>query len=156
MHISSRINISLVSDFFVKLMKLPISYFDTKMTGDIMQRINDNHRIEAFLTGSSLSTLFSAFNFIIFSGVLAFYSLKIFIIFLIGTLLYFLWITFFLKRRADLDYKRFNQSSQNQSKVMELINGMQEIKLHNAERQKRWQWEVLQVKLFKINLKGFH
>jgi ATP-binding cassette subfamily B protein len=154
MHISSRINISLVSDFFVKLMKLPISYFDTKMTGDIMQRINDNHRIEQFLTGSSLSTLFSAFNFIIFSGVLAFYSLKIFMVFLIGTLFYFLWITFFLKRRADLDYKRFNQSSQNQSKVMELINGMQEIKLHNAERQKRWQWEVLQVKLFKINLKG--
>ena len=154
MNVSSRINISLVSDFFVKLMKLPISYFDTKMTGDIMQRINDNHRIEEFLTGSSLTTLFSAFNFIIFSGVLAFYSLKIFVVFLIGTLFYFLWITFFLKRRADLDYKRFNQSSQNQSKVMELINGMQEIKLHNAERQKRWQWENLQVKLFKINLKG--
>lgn len=154
MHVSSRINISLVSDFFIKLMKLPISYFDTKMTGDIMQRISDNHRIEQFLTGASLSTLFSAFNFIIFSGVLAFYSLKIFTVFLIGTLFYFLWITFFLKRRADLDYKRFNQSSQNQSKVMELINGMQEIKLHNAERQKRWQWEVLQVKLFKINLKG--
>ena len=154
MNISSRINISLVSDFFVKLMKLPISYFDTKMTGDIMQRMNDNHRIEAFLTGSSLSTLFSAFNFIIFSGVLAFYSVKIFVVFLIGTLFYFLWITFFLKRRADLDYKRFNQSSQNQSKVMELINGMQEIKLHNAERQKRWQWETLQVRLFKINLKS--
>jgi len=154
MHVSSRINISLVSDFFVKLMKLPISYFDTKMTGDIMQRINDNHRIEEFLTGSSLNTLFSAFNFVIFSGVLAFYSSKIFAVFIIGTLFYFLWITFFLKRRADLDYKRFNQSSQNQSKVMELINGMQEIKLHNAERQKRWQWENLQVKLFKINLKG--
>jgi ATP-binding cassette subfamily B protein len=154
MHVSSRINISLVSDFFVKLMKLPISYFDSKMTGDIMQRINDNHRIEQFLTGSSLNTLFSAFNFVIFSGVLAFYSLKIFTVFIIGTLFYFLWITFFLKRRADLDYKRFNQSSQNQSKVIELINGMQEIKLHNAERQKRWQWEVLQVKLFKINLKG--
>lgn len=154
MHISSRINISLVSDFFVKLMKLPISYFDTKMTGDIMQRINDNHRIESFLTGSSLSTLFSAFNFIVFSGVLAFYSLKIFIIFIIGSLFYFLWITFFLKKRADLDFKRFSQSSQNQSKVMELINGMQEIKLHNAERQKRWQWEILQVKLFKINLKS--
>lgn len=154
MHVSSRINISLVSDFFVKLMKLPINYFDTKMTGDIMQRINDNHRIEQFLTGSSLNTLFSAFNFIIFSGVLAFYSLKIFTVFIFGTLFYFLWITFFLKRRADLDYKRFSQSSQNQSKVMELINGMQEIKLHNAERQKRWQWEALQVKLFKINLKS--
>ena len=154
MHVSSRINISLVSDFFVKLMKLPISYFDTKMTGDIMQRIGDNHRIENFLTGSSLSTLFSAFNFVIFSGILAFYSLKIFVVFSIGSLFYFLWITFFLKRRADLDFKRFNQSSQNQSKVMELINGMQEIKLHNAERQKRWQWEVLQAKAFKINLKG--
>jgi ATP-binding cassette, subfamily B, bacterial len=154
MHISSRINISLVSDFFVKLMKLPISYFDTKMTGDIMQRINDNHRIEQFLTGSSLNTLFSIFNFLIFSGVLAFYSLKIFVVFLVGTIFYFLWISFFLKRRADLDYKLFSQSSQNQSKVMELVNGMQEIKLHNAERQKRWQWEALQVKLFKINLKG--
>lgn len=154
MHISSRINISLVSDFFVKLMKLPISYFDTKMTGDIMQRISDNHRIEQFLTGSSLNTLFSAFNFVIFSCVLAFYSLKIFIVFIIGSLFYFLWITFFLKKRADLDFKRFSQGSQNQSKVMELINGMQEIKLHNAERQKRWQWEILQVKLFKINLKS--
>jgi ATP-binding cassette subfamily B protein len=154
MHISSRINISLASDFFVKLMKLPISYFDTKMTGDIMQRINDNHRIESFLTGSSLNTLFSLFNFVIFSGVLAFYSLKIFLVFILGSALYFIWITFFLKRRADLDFKRFQQSSQNQSKVMELINGMQEIKLHNAERQKRWQWESLQAKLFKINLKG--
>jgi ATP-binding cassette subfamily B protein len=154
MHVSSRINISLASDFFVKLMKLPIRYFDTKMTGDIMQRINDNHRIENFLTGYSLNTLFSLFNFIIFSGVLAWYSLKIFLVFLIGSAFYFIWITFFLKRRADLDFKRFQQSSQNQSKVMELINGMQEIKLHNAERQKRWQWENLQAKLFKINLKG--
>lgn len=154
MHISSRINISLASDFFVKLMKLPINYFDTKMTGDIMQRISDNQRIEQFLTVSSLSTLFSLFNFVIFSGVLAFYSLKVFLVFILGSAFYFLWITFFLKRRAALDYKRFQQSSQNQSKVIELVNGMQEIKLHNAERQKRWQWENLQVKLFKINLKG--
>ncbi len=153
-HVSSRVNINLVSDFFLKLMKLPISYFDTKMTGDIMQRINDNRRIESFLTGSSLSTLFSIFNFVIFSAVLAWYSILIFIAFLLGTLLYFLWITFFLKRRADLDFKRFKQSSQNQSKIIELVNGMQEIKLHNAERQKRWQWEVLQTRLFKINLKG--
>lgn len=154
MHISSRINISLVSDFFAKLMRLPISYFDSKMTGDIMQRINDNHRIENFLTGSSLNTLFSLFNFVIFSGVLAWYSFKIFSVFIIGSIFYFLWITFFLKRRADLDFKRFQQSSQNQSKVVELINGMQEIKLHNAERQKRWQWETLQARLFKVNLKS--
>ena len=154
MHVSSRINISLVSDFFAKLMKLPISYFDTKMTGDIMQRINDNNRIETFLTGSSINTLFSIFNFIIFSAVLAWYSLSIFFVFLFGSAIYFIWIVFFLKRRADLDFKRFNQSSKNQSKIIELINGMQEIKLHNAERQKRWQWETLQIKLFRINLKG--
>ncbi len=154
MHVSSRININMVSDFFVKLMRLPINYFDTKMTGDIMQRISDNHRVESFLTGTSINTLFVAFNFIVFSGVLAFYSLQIFVVFLIGTIFYFVWITFFLKRRADLDFKRFSQSSQNQSKIIELISGMQEIKLHNAERQKRWQWEALQVKLFKINLKG--
>ena len=154
MHVSSRINISLVSDFFAKLMKLPIGYFDTKMTGDIMQRINDNHRIENFLTGSSLNTLFSLFNFVIFSGVLAWYSFPIFFVFILGSAIYFLWILFFLKRRADLDFKRFSQSSKNQSKMIELISGMQEIKLHNAERQKRWQWESLQVKMFKINLKG--
>lgn len=154
MHISSRMNIALVSDFFVKLMRLPISFFDVKMTGDIMQRINDNYRIERFLTGSSLNILFSLFNFIVFSAVLIFYSVQIFMVFLIGTLFYFSWILFFLKRRADLDYKRFNQSSRNQSKVLELIGGMQEIKLHNAEQEKRWQWESLQVKLFKINLKG--
>lgn len=153
-HMSSRINISLVSDFFAKLMKLPISYFDTKMTGDIMQRIQDNSRIEQFLTGSSLTTLFSIFNFIIFSGILAWYSLEIFMVFLVGTVLYFLWITFFMKRRAELDYKRFSQSSENQSKVIELISGMQEIKLHNAEEQQRSQLNTMQISLFNINLKG--
>ncbi len=154
MHISSRINISLVSDFFVKLMKLPISFFDVKMTGDIMQRINDHQRIESFLTSTSLNVLFSFMNLVVFGFVLAFYSLTIFSVFFAGSLLYFLWILFFLKRRADLDFKRFNQHAQNQSKVMELITGMQEIKLNNAERQKRWQWENIQVRLFKINIKG--
>lgn len=154
MHISSRINISLVSDFFVKLMKLPISFFDTKMTGDIMQRIDDHQRIESFLTSSTLNILFSFVNLIVFSCVLAYYNVTIFAVFAMGSALYFVWILFFLKRRADLDFKRFTQNSQNQSKVMELITGMQEIKLHNAERQKRWQWENIQVRLFKINLKG--
>jgi ATP-binding cassette, subfamily B, bacterial len=154
MHISSRVNISLVSDFFIKLMKLPISFFDVKMTGDIMQRIGDHSRIQNFLTGSSLNTLFSLFNLLIFSGVLAWYNVQILTVFLVGSLFYFVWILFFMKQRADLDFKRFQQSSQNQSKEMELILGMQEIKLHNAERQKRWQWEHIQVKLFKINLKS--
>nr|WP_315482965.1 peptidase domain-containing ABC transporter [uncultured Undibacterium sp.] len=154
LHISSRINISLVSDFFIKLMKLPISFFDSKMTGDIMQRIGDHYRVESFLTGSSLNILFSFFNLVIFSLVLVWYDASIFIVFALGSIIYVLWILFFLRRRADLDFKRFNQNSQNQSKVIELVNGMQEIKLHNAERQKRWQWENLQVKLFKINIQG--
>lgn len=156
MHISSRINISLVSDFFVKLMKLPISYFDVKMTGDIMQRIGDHSRIESFLTSSSLNILFSLLNLVIFTFVLAWYSIQVFTVFVAGSLLYFLWITFFLKRRAYIDYKKFQQGAQNQSKVIELISGMQEIKLHNAERQKRWAWENMQVKLFRINLKSLY
>lgn len=154
MHISSRINIAIVSDFFLKLMKLPISFFDVKMTGDLMQRIHDHDRIETFLTSTSLNVLFSLVNLAVFSFVLAYYNFNIFAIFLIGSLLYFAWILFFLKRRADLDFKRFQQHSQNQSKVIELIAGMQEIKLNNAERQKRWQWENIQIRLFKINIKG--
>lgn len=154
LHVSSRISISLISDFFIKLMKLPISFYDTKMNADIMQRINDHHRIENFLTGSSLNILFSMFNLVIFGAVLAWYHVSIFLIFAFGSFVYVVWILFFLKRRADLDYKRFNQNSQNQSKVYELINGMQEIKLHNAERQKRWQWEILQIKQYKISMKG--
>ena len=154
LHLSTRINISLVSDFFIKLMNLPIAFFDTRMTGDILQRINDHKRIERILTTSSLSVLFSMMNLIVFSIVLAYYSLQIFGIFVIGSFLYFLWIILFLKKRRDLDYKRFSQVSQEQSKVIELINGMQEIKLHNAEKQKRWSWEFLQARLFKISIEG--
>src|SRR5690606_37000979 len=154
LHLSTRINISLVSDFFIKLMNLPIAFFDTRMTGDILQRINDHKRIERILTSSSLNTLFSLFNLVIFGLVLAFYSLSIFTTFLIGSILYFAWILIFFKKRRDLDYKRFSQVSQEQSKVIELINGMQEIKLHNAERQKRWGWEHLQARLFKVSVEG--
>ncbi|MHA6697427.1 peptidase domain-containing ABC transporter [Chryseobacterium sp. A321] len=154
LHLSSRINISIISDFFIKLMKLPISFFDTRMTGDIMQRINDHHRIEQLLTNSSLNTLFSLVNFIIFSIVLLFYDYRLFIVYLVGAILYVTWITFFLNKRKELDYKRFSQVSQEQSKVIELINGMQEIKMHNAEKQKRWSWEFLQVKLFKLRIKS--
>ncbi|WP_460220031.1 peptidase domain-containing ABC transporter [Psychroserpens sp. MEBiC05023] len=154
LHLSTRINISLVSDFFIKLMNLPIAYFDTKMTGDILQRINDHKRIERILTTSSLSVLFSMVNLIVFSFVLSYYSLKLFGIFLLGSFLYFLWIIIFLKKRRDLDYKRFSEVSQEQSKVIELINGMQEIKLHNAEKQKRWSWEFVQARLFKVSIEG--
>lgn len=154
LHLSTRINISLISDFFIKLMNLPISFFDVRMTGDIMQRISDHHRIERILTTSSLSVLFSFINMIIMGGVLAYYNLTIFAIFFIGSFFYFLWVTLFLKRREDLDYKRFSEVSQEQSKVIELINGMQEIKLHNAEKQKRWGWEYIQARLFKVSMKS--
>ncbi|WP_010181348.1 peptidase domain-containing ABC transporter [Aquimarina agarilytica] len=154
LHLSTRINISLISDFFIKLMNLPISFFDVRMTGDILQRINDHKRIERILTTSSLNVLFSMVNLLIFGVVLAFYSIKIFGVFSLGSILYFGWIQIFLKKRADLDYKRFSQISQEQSKVIELVNGMQEIKLHNAERQKRWGWEFLQARLFKISIEG--
>lgn len=154
LHLSTRINISLISDFFIKLMNLPISFFDVRMTGDIMQRINDHSRIERILTTSSLSVLFSVVNMLIMGGVLAYYNLQIFGIFFLGSLLYFGWIILFLKRREKLDYKRFSEVSQEQSKVIELINGMQEIKLHNAEKQKRWGWEYVQARLFKVSMQG--
>ena len=154
LHLSTRINISLVSDFFIKLMNLPIAFFDTRMTGDILQRINDHKRIERILTTSSLSVLFSMINLLVFSLVLAYYSLQIFWIFVIGSFLYFLWIFIFFKKRKELDYKRFSQISEEQSKVIELINGMQEIKLHNAEKQKRWSWEFVQARLFKVSIEG--
>lgn len=154
LHLSTRINVSLISDFFIKLMNLPISYFDVKMTGDIMQRINDHQRIERILTTSSLEVLFSVVNMFVMGVVLAYYNLSIFTIYLICTIVYFLWIMLFLKRRAKLDHVRFAEMAKEQSKVIELVNGMQEIKLHNAEKQKRWGWEYVQARLFKISIKG--
>jgi len=154
LHLSTRINISLISDFFIKLMNLPISFFDVRMTGDIMQRINDHRRIEKILTTSSLNVLFSVINMFVMGAVLAYFNLQIFLVFFAGSILYFGWITLFLKRREVLDYKRFAEVSQEQSKVIELINGMQEIKLHNAEKQKRWGWEYVQARLFRVSIKG--
>ena len=154
LHMNTRINIALISDFLAKLMKLPLRYFDTKMTGDIMQRIGDHGRIESFLTGNSISTLFSFVNFFVFAFVLAYYNLVILGIFLAGNALYVVWILFFMKYRRELDYKRFAQSAGEQSNIIQLITGMQEIKLNNCEKQKRWQWERIQVKLFKIGIKG--
>lgn len=153
-HISTRINLNILSDFLTKLLKLPLSFFDTKLTGDILQRIGDHHRIEQFLTGTSLNTLFSLFNLVVFSVVLAYYNLSIFGVFLIGSVLYTLWVTIFLRYRRQLDHKRFALASQNQSSLIQLITGVQEIKLNNAEHLKRWQWENLQVRQFKLSMKG--
>ncbi|WP_113653411.1 peptidase domain-containing ABC transporter [Pedobacter namyangjuensis] len=154
LHISTRINISILTDFLIKLMKLPMSFFDTKMTGDIMQRMNDQKRIESFLTGSTLSTIFSLFNLVIFTGVLAYYNINIFFIFLVSSVLYTLWVIAFLKKRRTLDHKRFDLSSKNQSSIVQLIGGMQEIKLNNCEQQKRWEWEHLQAGLFKFSVRS--
>lgn len=154
LHISTRINISIISDFLMKLMRLPIRFFDTKLIGDLMQRIGDHSRIESFLTSTTLNTLFSFVNLIVFSIVLALYSLKLFTVFLVASVLYVLWIVLFLKKRKELDAKRFAQASAEQSNLFQLITGMQEIKLNNCERQKRWEWESIQAKLFRVSIKG--
>lgn len=152
--ISTHINVSILSDFWIKLMRLPMQYFDTNQTGDILQRINDHHRIENFLTGSTLNTLFSLFTLFIFSIVLFNYDWHVFLIFAIGSILYFLWISVFLKYRRQLDYKRFAVASKENSVTMQLIYGMQEIKLNRAEHLRRWEWENVQGGLFKLNFRS--
>ncbi len=153
LHLTTRLNISLISDFLIKLMKLPIGFFDTKLIGDMLQRIGDHTRIENFLTNQTLNVLFSMVNLIIFSIVLAVYSLKILAIFLLGSILYVIWIGLFLGKRRELDFRRFAQLSENQGKLIELITGMQEVKLNNCEKQKRWEWERIQARLFNVNIK---
>ncbi|HEY8388594.1 MAG TPA: peptidase domain-containing ABC transporter [Parasegetibacter sp.] len=154
LHISTRINISLLTDFFIKLMQLPLSYFDVKMVGDITQRMGDHKRIESFLTNSVLNIAFSLINFIVFTFIVIAYDIQLFIVFLIGSIVYFLWILLFLKVRRNLDYKRFDISSANQNATIEMIQGMQEIKLNNCEKEKRWKWERIQARLFKLSIKS--
>ena len=156
LHISTRINISLISDFFIKLMKLPMKFFDTKLMGDLLQRIEDHRRVEQFLTSSSLSLLFSFFTFLVFGVVLAVYNLGIFFVFLMGTSLYAGWIILFLKKRRQLDYKYFEQAGRNRNVTYQLIGGMQEIKLQGCEQRKRWEWEDVQADLFKVNLQSLN
>lgn len=154
LHMNSRININIISDFLIKLLNLPIRYFDTKMIGDIQQRIGDHQRIQNFLTGTTLSTLFSFVNLIVFSIVLAIYNISILLVFLSFSIASVFWILVFLKRRKELDYKRFQRLSDNQNILFEMITGMQEIKLNNCETSKRWQWERTQAKLYKISIKS--
>jgi len=154
LHMNTRISISLISDFLIKLMKLPLRFFDAKNIGDIMQRIGDHDRIQSFMTGTTISTLFSFFNFFIFAFILAFYNLTILSVFIVGNALYITWILLFMRYRKKLDYKRFAQSAANQSNLVQMVTGMQEIKLNNCERHERWKWERIQIRLFKINIKG--
>lgn len=154
LHTTTRVSISLISDFLCKLMKLPIAFFDSKMEGDIMQRIGDSNRIQSFLTGSLLSMVIAAVSLLIYSIIMAGYNALIFIIFLVGSTLYIGWVLLFMKRRKKLDYMRFQQASANQSNIVQMIGGMQDIKLNNCERQKRWDWENIQAKLFKVSVKS--
>ncbi len=154
LHVSTRINISILSDFLIKLMKLPVSFFDTRMTGDLMQRIYDHRRIERFLTTQTMNILFSFINLFIFGVVLAIYSWKILFVFLLGSAAYIGWMFLFMKRRRELDYHRFSKLSENQEILIQLFSGMQEIKLNNYEKQKRWEWERVQASLFRVNVKN--
>jgi ATP-binding cassette, subfamily B, bacterial len=152
LHIGTRVNIQLISDFLIKLMRLPMAFFDAKMTGDLLQRIYDNERVERFLTSASLNTLFSLFSLLIFSAVLLYYNVTIFIIFILGAVLYIVWNWLFRQRRRKIDARRFERMAENQSALIQLVNGMQELKLHNAETQKRWEWERIQARLFRVNV----
>jgi ATP-binding cassette subfamily B protein len=156
LHISTRVNVSLISDFLIKLMKLPMQFFDSKLTGDLIRRIEDHKRIETFLTQSVLSILFAAITIFVFSIVLAVYSLKIFVIFLVFSILYIGWVKMFMKKRADLNRKNFEQMSIYQTNLMQLIYGMQDIKLLGCEKHKRWEWENIQASLFRINIRSLN
>lgn len=154
LHVTTRISISLIAGFLTKLMRLPISFFDTKMIGDIMQRIGDHSRIQTFLTGSLINIVFSIFTLVMYTVVMAGYHIGILGIFYLGSIAYILWILLFLKKRRELDYKRFQQSSASQGNIVQLVNGMQEIKLNNCEQKKRWEWERIQAQLFKVSVKN--
>ena len=154
LHINTRVDVALISDFLTKLMKLPLSYFDTKMTGDIMQRIGDHSRIKSLLMSNAFNIIFSIFNFFLFAGILGYYHPMILGIFLLGNGLYAIWVLSFMRYRRELDIKRFNQSAGEQSKLIQMVQGMQEIKLNNCEKQKHWEWERIQAKLFKISIRG--
>ncbi|MDR0939725.1 MAG: peptidase domain-containing ABC transporter [Mediterranea sp.] len=154
LHVNTRVSVTLISDFLAKLMRLPIRFFDAKNLGDILQRVGDHGRIQSFMTGTSISTAFSFVNFFVFAGVMAYYNLPILGVFLLGNTLYVTWILLFMRYRRKLDNARFAQAAANQDNMVQLITGMQEIKLNNCEKQQRWKWEAIQVRLFKIGVRG--
>lgn len=154
LHMNSRIDIQLIADFLIKLTAMPLQFFDSRMTGDILQRIGDHGRIKNFLLSNSMRIVFSLINFVVYLAILAYYNVLVLAIFVVGNTLYVAWISFFMRYRRELDIKRFNQSAMEQSKMIQLVQGMQDIKLNNCERQKRWEWERIQVRLFQIGLKG--
>ncbi len=156
LRISNVLNLQILSDFWIKLTKLPVSYFDAHHTGDTLQRISDHGTIQNFLTGSALNTLFSMVNFLIYSIVLVMYNVELFFVFLIGSVCYFTWMQIFLRIRRKLNYRTFHLSSKENNTTLQLVQGMQEIRLNNAEKQKRWEWEDIQASIFKLKLKSLN
>lgn len=153
LHVTTRVNISLISDYLVKLMKLPITFFENKLVGDILQRANDHERIRAFVMNNSLSMIFAMITLLIFSVILLIYNKVIFFIFAIGSIIYVCWVLIFLNVRKKLDWEFFGLYSQNQSYWVETIGNIQEIKINNYEDLKRWKWEAIQARLYKVNLR---
>ena len=153
LHITARVNISLISDYLIKLMQLPVTFFENKMIGDILQRAQDHERIRSFIMNNSLNLIFSSLTFIVFGIILLVFNKIIFFIFLAGSILYIAWVLAFLKIRKKLDWEYFSLVSQNQSYWVETVGAIQDIKINNYEKQKRWKWENIQVKLYKVNLK---
>lgn len=156
LHISARVNVSLISDFLAKLMRLPMRFFDSKLAGDLIRRIEDHQRIETFLTQSVLNIIFAIITIVIFGSVLAVYNWEIFLIFLLFSFMYIGWIKLFMRKRADLNRKNFEQMSINQNNLMQMIYGMQDIKLLGCEQQKRWEWENTQASLFHISISSLN
>jgi len=152
LHTSVRINVSLIADYLQKLMKLPLGFFDSKNIGDLLQRIADHQRIESFLTQSTLSLILSIFNLFVFGIVLLIYSIPIFMIYITSATLYILWIVVFLKKRKEIDYKAFAERSDNQDSLIEIIQGMPEIKLQGSEIKRRSQWTQIQARLFRVQV----
>lgn len=152
LHINGRFHIKMVSDFLFKMLKLPINFFDTRNTGEHLQRIADHRRVQNFISSQTVTTLYSIMLFAVFSGVLAYYNLTIFLVFIVSALLYLGWIFFFLKKRAELDFKRFDEMSQSQSSLVQIINGVREVKVNNSQRKNRWKWEQVQISLFKTSM----
>lgn len=151
-HITNRVHIKMISDFLYKMLKLPVNFFETRNTGEHLQRIQDHNRIQNFVSSSTFAMLYSIILFVVFSIVLAYYNTKIFIVFFTGAILYVVWTFFFLKKRAELDFKRFDENSQSQTSLVQIINGVKEIKINNSQRKNRWKWEQIQISLFKTSI----
>lgn len=156
LRISAVLNLSILSDFWIKLIRLPISYFDIHQTGDTLQRIKDHNTIQNFLTGAALNTVFSVFTVIIFALVLAYYNVQLFFVFFIGSILYFIWIILFLHIRRKINYQNFHLNAKGNNFTLQLVQGMQEIKLTGAEQLKRWEWEGVQAAIYRLSFKNLN